>query len=58
MIEPLERVEDVADKLGVSKATVYRMVHRGELQGVRMGRSVRVFPESVRKMMESNRIAE
>lgn len=38
-------VAEVADLMRVSKMTVYRMVHAGELPAVRFGRSYRV-PES------------
>ncbi len=38
-------VAEVADQMRVSKMTVYRLVHSGELQAVRVGRSFRV-PES------------
>ncbi len=35
-------VAEVADLMRVSRMTVYRMVHSGELPAVRMGRSYRV----------------
>ena len=38
-------VAEVADVMRVSRMTVYRMVHAGELPAVRFGRSFRV-PES------------
>lgn len=38
-------VAEVAEIMRVSKMTVYRMVHAGELPAVRFGRSYRV-PES------------
>ncbi len=38
-------VSEVADVMRVSKMTVYRLVHSGELPAVRFGRSYRV-PES------------
>ena len=38
-------VAEVADLMRVSKMTVYRLVHAGELPAVRFGRSYRV-PES------------
>ncbi|MFT4214690.1 MAG: helix-turn-helix domain-containing protein [Microbacterium sp.] len=38
-------VAEVADLMRVSKMTVYRQVHAGELPAVRFGRSYRV-PES------------
>ncbi len=38
-------VAEVADIMRVSKMTVYRLVHSGELPAIRFGRSYRV-PES------------
>ena len=38
-------VAEVADIMRVSKMTVYRLVHSGELPAIRFGRSFRV-PES------------
>jgi excisionase family DNA binding protein len=38
-------VAEVADMMRVSKMTVYRMVHSGELPAIRFGRSFRV-PET------------
>ena len=38
-------VAEVAELMRVSKMTVYRMVHAGELPAIRFGRSFRV-PES------------
>jgi len=39
-------VAEVAAQMRVSKMTVYRLVHSGELEAVRVGRSFRV-PEHV-----------
>lgn len=39
-------VAEVATQMRVSKMTVYRLVHSGELEAVRVGRSFRV-PEHV-----------
>ena len=44
-LEQRFRKEQVAEMMRVSKMTVYRMVHAGELPAVRVGRSFRV-PES------------
>lgn len=35
-------IGEVADWMRVSKMTVYRLVHRGELSAVRVGRSFRI----------------
>ena len=41
-------VGEVAAILRVSKMTVYRLVHTGELEAVRVGRSYRVSEDAVR----------
>ena len=46
-------VAEVADVMRVSKMTVYRMVHAGELPAVRMGRSFRVPEKAVSDMIAS-----
>lgn len=40
-------VAEVADLVRVSRMTVYRMVHSGELPAVRVGKSFRVPREAV-----------
>ena len=40
-------VAEVATKMRVSKMTVYRLVHNGELPAVRVGRSFRVLEKDV-----------
>jgi excisionase family DNA binding protein len=41
-------VAEVADMMRVSKMTVYRLVHSGELPAIRFGRSFRVPESAVR----------
>ncbi|MBG6184401.1 excisionase family DNA binding protein [Arthrobacter sp. CAN_A214] len=43
--DPLMTVAEVAEAMRVSKMTVYRLVHAGEMGSVRVGRSYRI-PES------------
>ncbi len=50
-------VAEVADIMRVSKMTVYRLVHAGELPAVRFGRSYRV-PESAVTAALARPIAE
>jgi excisionase family DNA binding protein len=45
-------VAEVADMLRVSRMTVYRWVHAGELPAVRFGRSFRVPQQAVEVFME------
>ena len=45
---------EVASLMRVSKMTVYRLVHNGELPAVRVGRSFRVHAKAVHDMLESS----
>jgi excisionase family DNA binding protein len=47
----------VADMLRVSRMTVYRWVHAGELPAVRFGRSFRVPEQAVAQFMEQAELA-
>ena len=40
-------IAEVAAQMRVSKMTVYRLVHGGELEAVRVGRSFRVTQQAV-----------
>lgn len=44
-------VPEVAGILRVSKMTVYRMIHRGDVTAVRAGRSFRVEARSLREYL-------
>ncbi|MBS2965054.1 helix-turn-helix domain-containing protein [Actinocrinis puniceicyclus] len=44
-------VAEVAGVMRVSKMTVYRMVHSGEISAVRVGRSFRVPAKAVREYL-------
>lgn len=47
-------VSEVAALMRVSKMTVYRLVHNGELPAVRVGRSFRVHAKAVHDMLETS----
>lgn len=47
-------VAEVAALMRVSKMTVYRLVHAGELPAVRVGRSFRVPEEAVRQYLRDS----
>ncbi len=47
-------VEEVADVMRVSKMTVYRLLHSGELPGVRVGRSFRVPEDALEAYLRSS----
>ncbi|OFI57912.1 excisionase [Corynebacterium diphtheriae] len=47
-------VAEVAEIMRVSKMTVYRLVHSGELPAVRVGRSFRVHEKAVNEYLGSS----
>ncbi len=46
-------VAEVAELIRVSKMTVYRMVHSGDIPAVRVGRSFRVPQAAVEELLAS-----
>ncbi|QPK83465.1 helix-turn-helix domain-containing protein [Corynebacterium qintianiae] len=47
-------VAEVAEIMRVSKMTVYRLVHAGDLPAVRVGRSFRVNERAVSEYLDSS----
>ncbi len=47
-------VAEVAELMRVSKMTVYRLVHSGELPAVRVGRSFRVHEKAVNEYLDAS----
>lgn len=47
-------IAEVATMMRVSKMTVYRLVHGGELPAVRVGRSFRVTEEDVHEYLRKS----
>lgn len=47
-------IAEVASKMRVSKMTVYRLVHSGELPAVRVGRSFRVTEDDVNEYLRKS----
>ena len=48
-------VADVAAQLRVSQRTVRRLVARGQIEAVRIGRSVRITPAAIEQLLRDNR---
>ncbi len=48
-------VEEIAEKLRVSPRTVYRMVQRGEIRGLRVGDLYRIPRESFEAFMRGEK---
>jgi putative molybdopterin biosynthesis protein len=44
---PLLRPADAAERLAVSRKTVYRLIDRGELRAIHVGRVVRIDPDDL-----------
>ena len=49
----LLKVPDVAKMLGVSEVTVWRLVGRGELESIKIGRSRKIDPAAVEAYKKS-----
>lgn len=47
-------VHQVADVFGVSRMTVYRLVHSGQLPALRINRSFRIDSAAVDRFMRAN----
>lgn len=45
-------VGEVADVMRVSKMTVYRLIHAGELPAIRVGKSFRVPSQAVSQLLD------
>jgi excisionase family DNA binding protein len=43
----LLRLEDIADRLAVSRSMAWKLIPHGHLRSVRIGRAVRVRPEDL-----------
>lgn len=57
MEQLLLRPSEAADAIGVGRATVYALIRRGELPAVRIGESVRIPAEELKKWVEGKRQA-
>lgn len=47
-------VAEVATQMRVSKMTVYRLVHNGQLEAIRVGRSFRVPEKAVEEYLQKS----
>lgn len=47
-------VSEVADVMRVSKMTVYRLIHAGELPAIRVGKSFRVPQSALNTLLDSS----
>jgi excisionase family DNA binding protein len=51
----LLRPDEAAETIGVGRATVYALVKKGELPSVRVGDSVRIPADGLRKWVDRKR---
>jgi excisionase family DNA binding protein len=49
-------VAEFADRIRVSKMTVYRLVHMKEVEAIRIGRSFRIPERAIREYLDGVRI--
>jgi excisionase family DNA binding protein len=54
-LEPLLTVKAVCELLGISKPTLYRLIHAGELVPIRVSRRPRFSADDVRGYLERSR---
>lgn len=52
---PFLKVPEVASRLNLSAATVYNLIHAGELTAVRMGKSIRVHAKDLEQFISDNK---
>ena len=48
----LLRIEDVADRLAVSRSMAWKLISIGQLRAIRIGRAVRVRPSDLQAFLE------
>ena len=55
VLSPLLSINEVAELLGISRPTVYALIHRGQLVPIRVGERARFDPADVRLYLERNK---
>jgi excisionase family DNA binding protein len=55
VLSPLLSINEVATLLGISRKTLYALIHRGELVPIRVGERARFEPADVRLYLERHR---
>lgn len=51
--QPLLRIEDIAERLSVSRSFAWKLVAHGEVRSIRLGRAVRIRPEDLEAYIAS-----
>ncbi len=57
VVTKMHSVEETAKLFGVSKQTMYRIINRGELPAVKVGKRIVVPDSAIAAFIESNRVA-
>lgn len=52
------RIPEAARAMNVSESTVWRWLHREKLEGIKVGRVVRIDPDSIEKMARAHQYAD
>ena len=55
-LERLLRVTQVAERLALSRSTVYNLMERGELAYVKIGRARRIPPDEINRLIRESLI--
>ena len=50
---PLLRIDDVADRLSISRSMAWKLVAQGDLRSLRIGRAVRIRPVDLESYLAS-----
>ncbi len=50
-------VAQIAAELGVCKMTVYRLIHAGEIEAVKVGKSYRVADDKFKQYLRKSRVS-
>lgn len=58
VIPAIYRIPEVADMLRLHRASVYRLVKRGDLKAVRIGSSLRIPARELERLLEQAESAE
>lgn len=54
MSDPLLTANQVAERLAISRPTLYRLIGKGKIVPVRFGSAIRFRPEDVAKLIEDS----
>lgn len=50
-------VAQIAAELGVSKMTIYRLIHAGEIEAVKVGKSYRVADDKFKQYLKRSKVS-